>query len=173
MQGCCRTYPGQVSPLLPSARARLRHPPLLPPPLTSASTCACAATSPPSAAGSCRTGARPALHPPCVPQVAPLNSACSIVLACDGTYPVWQVSVDVCFQPLCLPIEYKYVVCVAAEAAAAGVLEAVKWETDICNRIAFLPLARTQVHAHARRLAAVFAVVYCVTSLSHPSRAAC
>jgi hypothetical protein len=68
-------------------------------------------------------------------------------MACDGTYPVWQVTVDVCYHPVCLPIEYKYVVCVsgAEEGSRGGNVEAVKWETDICNRIVFLPLTRAQV----------------------------
>ncbi len=67
-------------------------------------------------------------------------------MTCDGTYPVWQVTLDVAFHPLCLPVEYKYVVC-SAGGGMAGEFDAVKWETDICNRIAFLPLARAQVMA--------------------------
>ncbi len=57
---------------------------------------------------------------------------------------MWQVTLDVAFHPLFLPVEYKYVVC-SAGGGVAGEFEAVKWETDICNRIAFLPLARAQV----------------------------
>ena len=74
------------------------------------------------------------------------DSLRSTVMACEGTYPVWQVTVDVAFHPLCLPVEYKYVVC-SVRGGLPEQVEVVKWETDICNRIAFLPLARAQVKA--------------------------
>jgi hypothetical protein len=79
-------------------------------------------------------------------------------MACEGTYPVWQVTVDVTFHPLSLPVEYKYVVC-SARGGQPEHVEAIKWETDICNRIAYLPLARAQVTAPSIATAAAAMMV--------------